>query len=127
MSAAVVRVAGTKLTAAAGLLIIAAGLGRISGASVTSTYAQTVAGMVMLGIGAGLAIPAATGSVMGSLPRGDTGVGSARPPAGAEPVAAASAGTTEPTPAAAAEPAPADERRGPVHDSPRRLPSGPPG
>src|ERR1019366_4249988 len=73
------RVAGTKLTAAAGLLIIAAGLGRISGASVTSTYAQTVAGMVMLGIGAGLAIPAATGSVMGSLPRGDTGVGSARP------------------------------------------------
>jgi hypothetical protein len=33
--------------------------------------------MVLLGVGAGLAIPAATESVMGSLPRGDTGVGSA--------------------------------------------------
>jgi len=33
--------------------------------------------MILLGLGAGLVIPAATESVMGSLPRGDTGVGSA--------------------------------------------------
>jgi hypothetical protein len=33
--------------------------------------------MVLLGVGAGLAIPAAVASAMGSLLRGDTGVGSA--------------------------------------------------
>jgi hypothetical protein len=33
--------------------------------------------MVLLGVGAGLAIPSATESVMGSLPSGHTGVGSA--------------------------------------------------
>ncbi len=32
---------------------------------------------MLLGAGAGLAMPTATESVMGSLPRGDTGVGSA--------------------------------------------------
>ena len=72
-----VRLIGTRFTAAAGLLVVAAGLWQISGASVTSTYADSVAGMVMLGIGAGLAIPCTTASVMGSVPRGDTGVGSA--------------------------------------------------
>ena len=72
-----VRLIGARFTAAAGLLIVAAGLWQISGASVTSTYADSVAGIVMLGIGAGLVIPCATASVMGSVPRGDTGVGSA--------------------------------------------------
>ena len=72
-----VRLIGARFTAAAGLLVVAAGLWQISGASVTSTYADSVAGMVMLGIGAGLAIPCTTASVMGSVPRGDTGVGSA--------------------------------------------------
>jgi hypothetical protein len=33
--------------------------------------------MVMIGVGAGLVIPSATGSVMGSLPSAHTGVGSA--------------------------------------------------
>jgi EmrB/QacA subfamily drug resistance transporter len=72
-----VRAAGTKLTVAAGLLSIAVGLWQISGASVAATYLDTLAGVILLGIGAGLAIPAATESVMGSLPRSDTGVGSA--------------------------------------------------
>ena len=75
LSAIGVRVAGTKLTVAAGLLSVAAGLWQVSGISVTSTYLAIVPGMILLGFGAGLAIPAATGSVMGSLPRGDTGVG----------------------------------------------------
>ncbi|MFI5063299.1 MAG: hypothetical protein ACHP9Z_04865 [Streptosporangiales bacterium] len=44
------RLIGAKLTTAAGLLIVAAGLWQISGASITSTYADSVAGMVMLGI-----------------------------------------------------------------------------
>jgi len=77
LSALLQRWAGTKLTIAAGLLIIGAGLWQISLASPTATYASIVGGMVMLGIGAGLAIPAATASVMGSVPPEHTGVGSA--------------------------------------------------
>jgi EmrB/QacA subfamily drug resistance transporter len=77
LSTPLVRAAGTKLVVAAGLLSIAAGLWQVSGISVTSTYPDIIPGMVLLGLGAGLAIPAATGSVMGSLPRSDTGVGSA--------------------------------------------------
>ncbi|MGA2321610.1 MAG: DHA2 family efflux MFS transporter permease subunit [Solirubrobacteraceae bacterium] len=77
LSTALVRRVGAKLTVTAGLLVAAAGLWQISGASVTTTYAGAVAGMVMLGVGAGLVIPSATGSVMGSLPTAHTGVGSA--------------------------------------------------
>ena len=77
LSALLVRVAGTKLTVAAGLAIVAGGLWQISGATVTTTYAGTLAGMVLLGVGAGLVIPSGTASVMGSLPREHTGVGSA--------------------------------------------------
>jgi len=77
-SAAVfVRLAGTKITVSAGLLIIAAGVWVDSSLSITSDYGQVVLGMILFGAGAGLAIPAALESVMGSLPRGDTGVGSA--------------------------------------------------
>lgn len=76
-SALAVRLAGSKLVLAAGLLIIAGGLWQMSGATTASTYLDTLPGMVMLGIGAGLAIPCATGSVMGSLPPEHTGVGSA--------------------------------------------------
>jgi len=76
-SAAAVRVAGTKFTAAAGLLLISAGLWQVSHASVTWTYAGTLPGLIMTGIGAALVMPAVSGSVMGSLPQGDTGVGAA--------------------------------------------------
>ncbi len=68
---------GTKLTVTAGLALAAAGLWQVSGATVETTYGGVVAGMVMLGIGAGLVIPPSTGSVMGSLPSAHTGVGSA--------------------------------------------------
>jgi hypothetical protein len=77
LSALLVRVAGTKLTTAAGMLIVAAGLWQISGATVASTYTGMLPGMILLGIGAGLVIPSGTASVMGSLPRAHTGVGSA--------------------------------------------------
>jgi len=76
-SAWLVRVIGTKLTMAAGLALIAAGLWQISGATVTTTFAGTVLGMVLLGAGAGLAMPTATGSVIGSVPETDSGVASA--------------------------------------------------
>jgi EmrB/QacA subfamily drug resistance transporter len=76
-SALLQRAAGTRLTIALGLLIIGAGLWQISLASASSTYLDTVAGMVMLGVGAGLVIPAGSASVMGSVPPEHTGIGSA--------------------------------------------------
>jgi EmrB/QacA subfamily drug resistance transporter len=77
LSAVVVRAAGTKLTAAAGLLVIAAGLWQVSAASAATGYTGILPGLILLGAGAGLAIPSATESVMGSLPGGHTAVGSA--------------------------------------------------
>ncbi len=71
------RLIGIRYTVAAGLLIIAGSFWQISGATVASGYGSIVLGIVLLGIGAGLVIPAATESVMGSLPGGETGVGAA--------------------------------------------------
>jgi EmrB/QacA subfamily drug resistance transporter len=77
LSAIAVRLAGTKLTVAAGLLMVATGFWLISHASTAWTYSSSLPGMIVIGVGAALVIPSATASVMGSLPRGDTGVGSA--------------------------------------------------
>lgn len=77
LSTVLVRVMGTKVTVAAGLLVIGGGLWQISTASAATTFTGIVAGVVLLGAGAGLAIPSATESVVGSLPGGHVGVGSA--------------------------------------------------
>jgi EmrB/QacA subfamily drug resistance transporter len=77
ISTVLVRAAGTKVTVAAGLLIIAGGLWQVSAASAVTTYTGILPGLILLGVGAGLVIPSATESVMGSLPGGNTGVGSA--------------------------------------------------
>ncbi len=77
LSARALRVTTVRYTVAAGLACIAAGLWVLSGATVASTYAGILPGIMLLGAGAGLAMPAATESVMGSLPGGDTGVGAA--------------------------------------------------
>jgi EmrB/QacA subfamily drug resistance transporter len=77
LSAMLHRFAGTRLTGAAGLLIIAAGLWQISLASAGATFVDVLPGMILLGVGAGLAIPNATASVMGSVPAEHTGIGSA--------------------------------------------------
>jgi EmrB/QacA subfamily drug resistance transporter len=77
LSTVLVRRLGIKLTVVAGMLLIATGVYAISGVTVTTTYSGTVLGLTLLGVGAGLVIPAATGSVMGSVPRAHTGVGSA--------------------------------------------------
>jgi EmrB/QacA subfamily drug resistance transporter len=76
-SAIVIRRLGTKLTVALGLALVATGLWQISGATVTTTYAGVLAGALLIGVGAGLVMPASTGSVMGTLPLEHTGVGSA--------------------------------------------------
>jgi EmrB/QacA subfamily drug resistance transporter len=71
------RLAGIKYTIASGLLIDFGGFFQISTASASSGYASVVLGLVLLGAGTGLVIPAAIESVMGSLPSDDLGVGAA--------------------------------------------------
>ncbi len=77
LSAVVVRRLGMKLTVALGLAFVTAGLMQMSGATVTTTYFGVLPGMIMIGVGAGLVMPSATGSLMGTLPLEHTGVGSA--------------------------------------------------
>jgi hypothetical protein len=76
-SAIVVGRLGTKLTVALGLALVSGGLWQISGATTTTRYSGVVLGAVMIGIGAGLVMPASTGSLIGTLPLEHTGVGSA--------------------------------------------------
>ena len=77
LSSVAVRRAGTRFTIAAGLLLIAGGLWQTSLATPSSTFGSVLPGMILAGAGAGLVIPAVSGSVMGSLPRAHAGVGSA--------------------------------------------------
>jgi EmrB/QacA subfamily drug resistance transporter len=72
------RLIGIKVTVAAGLVAIAGGLWQISAASTAATtYADVLAGLLLVGLGAGLLLPTATNSVVGSVPQGDSGIGSA--------------------------------------------------
>jgi EmrB/QacA subfamily drug resistance transporter len=77
LSAFGLRVTTVRYTVAAGLLFIAGSLWQLSGATVASTYVSILPGIMLLGVGVGLAMPAATESVMGSLPGAETGVGAA--------------------------------------------------
>ena len=78
VSPLVSRLIGIKFTVAAGLLLITAGLWQISAASgFETTYGDVVLGLVLIGFGAGLMLPTATNSVIGSVPQGDSGIGSA--------------------------------------------------
>jgi EmrB/QacA subfamily drug resistance transporter len=72
------RLVGIKLTVAAGLVSIAAGLWQVSATSrFDTTYGDVVLGLLLIGFGAGLMLPTATNSVIGSVPQGDSGIGSA--------------------------------------------------
>lgn len=77
LSAVLVRRLGTKLTVTSGLVLAGLGLWQIAGATPATTYSGTLAGTIMLGLGAGLVMPAALGSLMGTLPAEHTGLGSA--------------------------------------------------
>ncbi|MDH6514858.1 EmrB/QacA subfamily drug resistance transporter [Streptomyces sp. SAI-135] len=77
LSPVLVRWAGTKAVVGAGLLVVSGGLWQLSTAQSSSTYGDVLGGMMLLGLGAGLVVPAALDSLMGTLPPGDTGVGSA--------------------------------------------------
>ena len=75
LSALLIAAVGTRITMTAGLCVISGGLWQLSTTTTGSSYGDIVPGLILLGVGAGLAIPAATGSVMGSLPQQHTGVG----------------------------------------------------
>ena len=78
VSPVVARTIGTKLTLAAALAAVAGGLWQVSAASKGATsYGDVVPGLLLIGLGAGLLLPTATNSVVGSVPQGDSGVGSA--------------------------------------------------
>jgi len=78
LSPLLARAVGVKLTVATGLAAIAGALWQISAASTpVTTYGDILPGLLLVGLGAGLLIPTATNSVVGSVPRGDSGIGSA--------------------------------------------------
>jgi EmrB/QacA subfamily drug resistance transporter len=77
LSVFAVRRLGTKVVVSAGLLLIALGLGLLSGTTVHDTYRQALPWFILMGAGVGLALAPSTDSIMGSLPKEEAGVGSA--------------------------------------------------
>ena len=73
-----VRLVGTRFTVSAALLLITGGLLQIYAiTSITTTYVDCLPGLMLIGLGAGLLIPAGVDSVLGSVSQQDSGVGSA--------------------------------------------------
>jgi len=68
---------GNKILVVAGMSLVAGGLLLLSTTSISSNYGLVVVGLVVLGLGMGTAMTPATESIMGSLPLGKAGVGSA--------------------------------------------------
>ncbi len=78
LSPIIARRIGIKLVVTAALAAIAGGLWQISAASTpATTYQAMLTGLLLIGAGAGLLLPTATNSVVGSVPQGDSGIGSA--------------------------------------------------
>jgi len=77
LSAVLNRILGTKVTTSVGLLLAGAGLLTMSRESVDWSFLTMLPAMVMVGVGAAMVMPSVSASVMNSVPRGDTGVGSA--------------------------------------------------
>ena len=68
---------GSKVVVAAGLALVALGLGLLSTTTSGDTYTHCIAPFAILGVGVALALAPSTESIMGSLPAGRAGVGSA--------------------------------------------------
>ena len=78
LSPFIARFIGVKFTVATALAAIAGGLWQISAvSSFATTYGDVLPGLLLIGLGAGLLLPTATNSVVGSVPQGDSGMGSA--------------------------------------------------
>jgi EmrB/QacA subfamily drug resistance transporter len=78
LSPLLTRAGRPRFTVFAGLAAVAGGLWQVSAhSSVATTYVDVLPGLLLIGLGAGLLLPTATNSVVGSVPEGDAGVGSA--------------------------------------------------
>ncbi len=77
LSTLLARKVGTKWVVVGGLLVIAVGLGLLSGTTVDSVYVDSLPAFLLIGLGVGLALAPSTESIMGSLPKEEAGVGSA--------------------------------------------------
>jgi hypothetical protein len=78
LSPLITRAGRPRFTVFAGLAAVAGGLWQVSAhSSVATTYVDVLPGLLLIGLGAGLLLPTATNSVVGSVPQGDAGVGSA--------------------------------------------------
>ncbi len=77
LSARLAERVGTKFVVAAGLLVVAGGLGLLSTVTIEDGYGLVAASLAVLGTGMGLTMAPATESIMGALPLAKAGVGSA--------------------------------------------------
>ncbi len=77
LSSLVVRAVGTKAVVFAGMVLITVGLALLAQVTVHGTYLDALPAFLLIGTGTGLAFAPATESVMGSVPVGEAGVGSA--------------------------------------------------
>ncbi|MFF1381654.1 MFS transporter [Streptomyces sp. NPDC058308] len=68
---------GNRPMTAAGLTVIAAGFGALASLPSDAGFGMLAAAMVLIGIGGGLAMPAATAALMSAVPAEHAGVGSA--------------------------------------------------
>jgi Na+/melibiose symporter-like transporter len=70
-----VRTAGTRLTVAVGLALLAGGLAVLSQVHLASGYAVAAAGLALCGLGTGASIGAAMDTVMAAAGGGEAGIG----------------------------------------------------
>ena len=77
LSSKVVERIGTKITVTTGLVLVTVGLLLMTGLQVDTSYGNLVWRLMIMAVGMGLTMAPATESVMGSLPLGKAGVGSA--------------------------------------------------
>ncbi|MGV9265630.1 MFS transporter [Kitasatospora sp. NPDC003701] len=68
---------GNRLLVLVGMLIMAAAFGLLTTVSADSGFTLPAVALGLLGLGAGLAMPAAVGALMGTIPAEQAGVGSA--------------------------------------------------
>lgn len=77
LSAPITTWLGTKFTVTGGMLLAAGGMAILTRARSSDGYGSILIALLLAGLGIGLAMPPATDSVMGSLPRAKASVGSA--------------------------------------------------
>ncbi|MGZ8766587.1 MAG: DHA2 family efflux MFS transporter permease subunit, partial [Acidimicrobiia bacterium] len=77
LSSKLVQRIGTKITVTLGLTLVTIGLLLMTGLQVDTSYGDLVWRLMIMAVGMGLTMAPATESVMGSLPLGKAGVGSA--------------------------------------------------